>query len=71
MPTIHVAVRLEPDQIARVDALLPTFTTRWRKATRSEVLRALILESLERTEAEQKAAASSKPAAKPRKRGAK
>jgi len=46
MSTNHVSVRLEPEIIARVDALAPQFSTQWRLATRSDVLRALILTAL-------------------------
>lgn len=62
MPTHHVSVRLGPELVARVEAQIPTFSTRWRKATTSDVLRAIIITGLERLEAEQKAT-------KPRKRG--
>lgn len=62
MATHHVAVRLEPEAVARVDALIPRFTTPWRRATRSEVLRACILDALERFEVQEKADA--KPAKK-------
>jgi hypothetical protein len=47
MSTSHVSVRLDADTIARVDALAPQFSTQWRPATRSDVLRALILSALE------------------------
>lgn len=63
MSTQHVAVRLDPAIIARIDALLPAFSFTWHQASRSEILRALILEALERREAARDAA-SSKPAAK-------
>jgi predicted transcriptional regulator len=51
MSTNHVSVRLEPEIIARVDALAPQFSTQWRPATRSDVLRALILTALAGQEA--------------------
>ena len=47
MSTSHVSVRLDADTIARVDALAPQFSTQWRPATRSDVLRALILSALQ------------------------
>ncbi len=46
MSTNHVSVRLDAETIARVDALAPQFSTEWRPATRSDVLRALILTAL-------------------------
>lgn len=42
----HAAVRLDPADMARVDALIPNMSTRDIKAKRSDVLRALILGSL-------------------------
>jgi hypothetical protein len=46
----HVAVRLDPATIDRVDALVPALTTPWRQATRSDVLRMLVLAGLETKE---------------------
>ena len=46
MSTNHVSVRLDAETIARVDALAPQFSTPWRPATRSDVLRGLILDAL-------------------------
>jgi Arc/MetJ-type ribon-helix-helix transcriptional regulator len=43
----HVSVRLDPDVINRIDALLPRFTTSKHAGTRSDVVRALILRGLE------------------------
>lgn len=54
-----VAVRLEQKDIARIDALTPRFSATWHKATRSEVIRALLLSSMD--EAEAKAAANPGP----------
>lgn len=51
MSTSHVSVRLDAETIARVDALAPQLSTQWRPATRSDVLRALILTALDRPEA--------------------
>ena len=46
MSTRHVSVRLGTETIARVDALAPRFSSPYRPATRSDVLRALILKAL-------------------------
>ncbi len=46
MSTRHVSVRLGTETIARVDALAPRFSSPYRPATRSDVLRALILTAL-------------------------
>jgi len=43
----HVAVRLEAEDIARVEALRARLGTAWHQATRSDVLRAAILKGLE------------------------
>lgn len=59
MSTRHVSVRLSAETIARVDALGPLFSTPYRPATRSDVLRALILSALatrERAEASEASA---------------
>jgi len=45
-----VAVRLEPEIVARIDALKDFFSAEWRDATRSDVIRALIIDSLDRFE---------------------
>lgn len=47
MATKHVAVRLDEETLARVDALIPTLSTSWHRAKRSDVLRALIHAGLE------------------------
>lgn len=44
--TRHVALRLDPALIARIDALIPLLSTEWRKARRSDVLRKVILSGL-------------------------
>jgi|HubBroStandDraft_2_1064218.scaffolds.fasta_scaffold793416_2 hypothetical protein len=59
--TNHVSVRLDVETMARVDALAPAFSTEWHAATRSDILRALILDSLERYER-----GGSDPQARPR-----
>ncbi len=60
----HVSVRLDSATMARVDAMAPAFSTEWRRATRSDILRGLILASLDRFE--QAAAAAPAPARKTR-----
>ncbi len=44
----HVSIRLSKDEIARIDALIEDASPWWRKATRSDVLRMLVLTSLAR-----------------------
>ncbi len=46
MSTNHVSVRLDAETIARIDGMAPQFSTQFRRATRSDVLRALILTAL-------------------------
>jgi hypothetical protein len=48
--TNHVSVRLDAGTMERVAALAPAFSTEWRVATRSDILRGLILDALERFE---------------------
>ena len=48
--TEHVALRLKLEQVTRIDAQIPRFSTPWRKATRSDVVRALVLEGLSAAE---------------------
>jgi len=72
----HVSVRLDAPTMLRVEALAPVFSTEWRTATRSDVLRGLILDALERYERLEdgaRPAHATKPrgAAKKGKRGAK
>jgi len=55
-----VAVRLEPAIVARIDALKDFFSSSWHDASRSEVLRALIVEALERFEKAHRASVASK-----------
>jgi hypothetical protein len=47
MHSKHVAVRIDEETLAKVDALIPAFSTPWHTAKRSDVLRALILAGLE------------------------
>jgi metal-responsive CopG/Arc/MetJ family transcriptional regulator len=49
-PSEHVAVRLDETLLARVDALIPQLSEPWHAATRSEVLRKLILTGLDLAE---------------------
>lgn len=48
--TAHVAVRLDEETLARIDALAAKLSTEWHDATRSEALRLLIGEALARLE---------------------
>jgi hypothetical protein len=40
---ILVSVRLDPEQVAQVDALIPVLSTPWHGATRSDALRAVVI----------------------------
>jgi len=42
----HVAVRLEAEEIERIDAVAKAISQPWHKATRSDALRALFLKGL-------------------------
>ena len=44
--TVHASVRLNAEDLARIDAQIPILSPRWRRATRSDVLRELILDGL-------------------------
>lgn len=46
----HVAVRLDNETLLRIDAIRALLDTEWRDATRSDVLRLLILKGLEHFE---------------------
>jgi hypothetical protein len=46
-PREHVAVRLDPETIARLDALLPLYALPGRPPTRSDGLRAVVLAGIE------------------------
>ena len=52
MSTLFVSIRLDEATMARVDALVPQFSSEWRRATRSDVLRALIVVALSHYERE-------------------
>jgi len=43
----HTAIRLDPETAERIDALTPSLSTPWHKATRSDALRALIIAGLD------------------------
>jgi hypothetical protein len=51
-PAEHVAVRLDAEVVARIDAFIPEMSTSWRKATRSDAVRKVILAGLAALEAE-------------------
>jgi hypothetical protein len=55
-PKDHVAVRLDNPTLERVDALKDVLSTAWHEATRSDILRALILTGLEHLEQEHRSA---------------
>jgi hypothetical protein len=46
-PKIHTAVRVDDALRARIDALRPHYSTAWRDATVSDVLRVAIARGLE------------------------
>ena len=46
----HISVRLSVKQIERIDAFAARCSTKWREETRSDVLRFLVMNSLERME---------------------
>ena len=46
----HLAVRLDKAMLSRLDAFKDVLTTPWHEATRSDILRALILRGLESLE---------------------
>src|SRR5262245_48872976 len=52
----HVTFRAKLELLARVDTLIPYYSTPFRRATRSDVVRALILASLPGVESAAKAA---------------
>ena len=55
-PKDHVAVRLDNPTLERVDSLKEVLSTPWHEATRSDILRALILTGLEQLEQQHKGA---------------
>jgi len=48
----HVAVRLDPPTLERLDTLREVLSTDWHEATQSDVLRAVILSGLKMLEKE-------------------
>ncbi len=48
----HVAVRLDPPTLERLDVLREVLSTEWHEATQSDVLRAVILSGLKLLEKE-------------------
>ncbi len=48
----HVAVRLDPPTLERLDSLREVLSTDWHEATQSDVLRAVILSGLKLLEKE-------------------
>lgn len=58
MPNDNVAVRLDEETLARVDALEARISKPWQKATRSAALRAAILTGLDVLEASEAGGAS-------------
>jgi hypothetical protein len=48
----HVAVRLDPPTLERLDILREVLSTEWHEATQSDVLRAVILGGLKQLEKE-------------------
>jgi hypothetical protein len=49
-----VAVRLKPEEVARIDAQIPRLSEPWREAKRSDVLRLVILKGLAAMEKEER-----------------
>jgi hypothetical protein len=62
-PKDHVAVRLDNATLQRVDALKDFLSTPWHEATRSDILRALILTGLDQMEQEHRGPGKSKKGA--------
>ncbi len=46
----HVSIPMDKADIARLDALTDRFSAPWHKGTRSDVVRALLTQELERAE---------------------
>jgi hypothetical protein len=66
----HVGTRLEPEEVARIDALIGPMSEPGRELLRSKVIRILILDSLGREEKRYGIVAAD-PAPKTRKGGGK
>src|SRR5438128_2082149 len=67
-PTTLVGIRLDVNLAARIRALLPALSTPWRRATVSDVLRRLLLMSIDELEKEARAAKASGKDAKEEKK---
>src|SRR5690349_21847327 len=61
----HVAVRLDNETLTRIDAIRGLLDTEWRDATRSDVLRLLILKGLEHFEKKHRSELDKRRAAAP------
>jgi hypothetical protein len=61
----HVAVRLDHETLTRIDAITALLDTEWRDATRSDVLRLLILKGLTYFEKKHRAELDRQPASAP------
>src|SRR5262245_56895217 len=61
----HVAVRLDNETLTRIDAIRALLDTEWRDATRSDVLRLLILKGLEHFEKKHRADLDTRRASAP------
>lgn len=61
MAAQQVAFRLRDEILSRVDELMPALSTKWRDATRSDVLRVLILSALAIVERDGISAGQPKP----------
>jgi len=66
-PKKLVAVRLDEETMDRIEALVPSLSTDWRKAKRADALRKLILSGLAAEEARQRSTAPPAPPPGPRK----
>lgn len=63
----QIGIRLEDELVARLDALVPKLRTLWSEPTRSDIVRACILDALPRLEAQAQriAAATAEPEPEP------
>jgi hypothetical protein len=66
----HVAVRLDNETLLRIDAIRTLLDTEWRDATRSDVLRLLILKGLDHFEKKHRAELEKRRPAAPASEGA-
>jgi hypothetical protein len=58
----HIAVRLEPEFAAKIDAVVQELSTEWHQAKRSDALRMLLAKGLRTYEAEKAARPEDGPA---------